>query len=266
MEKIAGTTAFVTGGASGIGLAIAAALIEEGARVMIADVNQAALDRAVLGLGPSAAAFCLDVRDRDGWADARHAVEARFGPVDILINNAGIGPDGHALADMDAVSFDRMVAIKLTGTFNGIAAFGARMRARGSGHIVNTASMAGLMAIPKLGAYTAAKFAVVGMSEVLRAEMAPHGIGVSVLCPGLVRTNLGVNTQLAGSDRIVPDQSSAEAGLDAAVVGALVIEGIRTNAMHIITHGDGRRYVEKRMARVLAAFDCVPVHAANAPT
>jgi len=265
MEKIAGTTAFITGGASGIGLAIASALIAEGARVMIADIDRAALDRAVASLGPNAASFRLDVRDRDGWAAARQAVEARFGQVDILVNNAGIGPDGHALADMDPASFDRVVAIKLTGTFNGVATFGAGMRGRGLGHIVNTASMAGLIASANLGAYTASKFAVVGLSEVLRAEMAPYGVGVSVLCPGLVRTNLGATTQAAGSDRVHPAQQTADAGIAPAIVGALVIDAIRANAMHIVTHGDYRTHVEKRMRRVLAAFDGVPVRAAGTP-
>lgn len=258
MEKIAGTTAFVTGGASGIGLAIATALVTEGARVMIADIDQAALGRAIDSLGSNAASFRLDVRDRDGWASAKQAVEGRFGPVDILVNNAGIGPDGHALADMDPVAFDRVIAIKLNGTFNGIATFGADMRARGLGHIVNTASMAGLTAIACLGAYTAAKFAVVGLSEVLRAEMAPHGVGVSVLCPGLVRTNLGATTAAAGSDSAFPARQSTDAGIDPAIVGALVIDGIRANSLHIVTHGDYRANVEKRMIRVLAAFDGVP--------
>lgn len=265
MEKIAGATAFVTGGASGIGLAIAEALIGEGARVMITDIDQAALDRAVAGLGPDAASVLLDVRDRDGWGAAKAAVEARFGPVDILVNNAGIGPDGHALSDMDPVAFDRVIAIKLTGTFNGIATFGAGMRDRGNGHILNTASMAGLIANAKLGAYTASKFAVVGMSEVLRAEMAPYGVGVSVLCPGLVRTNLGATTTAAGSDRAHAGLPTTDAGLDPAIVGALAIQGIRANALHIVTHGEHRAPVERRMARVTAAFDAVPFRAGGNP-
>jgi NAD(P)-dependent dehydrogenase (short-subunit alcohol dehydrogenase family) len=263
MQQLDGRVAFVTGGASGIGLAIAASLIEAGSRVMIADLDPVVLDRAAAALGPQAAPVELDVRDRDGWAAARIAVEERFGPVDILVNNAGIGPDGYALADMDPTAFDRVVAIKLTGTFNGVATFGAGMRERGDGHIVNTASMAGLVAIANLGAYTASKFAVVGLSEVLRKEMAPHGVGVSVLCPGLVRTNLGETTLSAGSERIhaVPAESSAttDRGIDPAVVGTIVIEAIRANRLHIVTHGDYRDQVAARMDRVVRAFDGVPV-------
>lgn len=265
MEKIAGQTAFITGGASGIGLAIASALIEAGARVMIADIDVSALEAAVALLGQQAAMVRLDVRDRDNWAAARATVEARLGTVGILVNNAGIGPDGHALADMDPEAFDRVVAIKLTGTFNGIATFGADMRARGEGHIVNTASMAGLIASARLGAYTASKFAVVGLSEVLRAEMAPHGVGVSVLCPGLVRTNLGATTRAAGSDRANAGPQSTDAGIDPTIVGAMVIDGIRANSLHIVTHGDYRGHVAKRMARVVEAFDGIPVRAAGTP-
>jgi NAD(P)-dependent dehydrogenase (short-subunit alcohol dehydrogenase family) len=265
MREINRRTAFVTGGASGIGLAIATSLIEAGARVMIADLDPVVMDRVVANFGPQAAAFQLDVRDRDGWVAARSAVEQLFGPVDILVNNAGIGPDGHALADMDPEAFDRVVAIKLTGTFNGIATFGAAMRERGDGHIVNTASMAGLIASARLGAYTASKFAVVGLSEVLRAEMAPHGVGVSVLCPGLVRTNLGNTTIAAGSDRIHANRMTTDDGIDPAIVGAMVIDAIRENRLHIVTHGDYRGHVAARMERVLAAFDGVPIRETGTP-
>lgn len=259
MERIRGRTAFITGAASGIGLAIAQALAHEGARVVLADIDRDRLARQVERLGEYAMAVRLNVVDRQAWADAKQAVEARFGPVDILVNNAGIGPDGRALADMDPASFDRLVAIKLTGTFNGIHCFAAGMRDRGDGHIVNTASMAGLIASARLGAYTASKFAVVGLSEVLRAEMAEHGVGVSVLCPGLIATRLGETTEKAGSERISLRNGHATEGLDAALVGPMVVAGIRANRAHIVTHGDYRSHVAARMERVLSAFDDVPL-------
>lgn len=259
MERIKGRTAFITGAASGIGLAIAQALAEQGARIVLADIDGDRLARLVERLGDNAMAVRLDVVDRQAWADAKQAVEVRFGPVDILVNNAGIGPDGRALADMDPASFDRLVAIKLTGTFNGIHCFAAGMRDRGDGHIVNTASMAGLITSARLGAYTASKFAVVGLSEVLRAEMADHGVGVSVLCPGLIATRLGETTEKAGSERIALRNSQAAEGLDAALVGPMVVAGIRANRAHIVTHGDYRSHVAARMARVLSAFDDVPL-------
>lgn len=259
MENIEGRTAFITGGASGIGLAVAQALVAAGARVMIADINQEALDAAVADLGEQAAGFRLDVRDRDGWAGARTALERRFGPADILMNNAGIGPDGHMLADMASESFERLVGIKLIGTFNGISTFASGMRERGVGHIINTSSMAGLIAMAPLGAYCASKFAIVGLTEVLRGEMAPYGVGVSVLCPGLVRTNLAETTVAAGSDSTTGQRTSTADGIDPAIVGDLVIDAIVANRLYIFTHGDYRDLVARRMDRIVHAFDDVPV-------
>ena len=256
MSPIAGSTAFVTGGASGIGLAIARALVAAGARVALADIDADALASAVVDLGESAMAIVLDVTDRAGWASAQTAVEIRFGPVDILINNAGIGPDLNTLDSMPPEVFDLMIAIKLTGTFNGIHTFVPGMKARGRGHVVNTASMAGLIASAKLGAYTAAKFAVVGLTEVLRAEMAGSGVSASVLCPGLVATNLGATTARAGVQRTRAGPSMS-GGIDPAIVGGLVIEALREDWLHIVTHGEYRRFVAERAERLFAAFDRV---------
>ncbi|KQZ62332.1 hypothetical protein ASD67_12330 [Sphingopyxis sp. Root1497] len=246
---IEGRTAFVTGGGSGIGLAIGRALAREGARVALADIDGEALERETAALGDAAMAVALDVTDRDAWARARQAVEARFGPVSILINNAGIGPDLNLLDAMPEAHFDRIVAVKLTGTYNGVRCFVPAMREAGrGGHVVNTASMAGLIASAKLGGYTASKFAVVGLSEVLRAELEPDGIGVSVLCPGLVTTNLGRST----------GRAPRAGGMDPAVVGDMVVRGIRKNRLHIVTLGQHRGLVADRMARVVAAFDDIP--------
>jgi NAD(P)-dependent dehydrogenase (short-subunit alcohol dehydrogenase family) len=132
--------AFITGGASGIGLAIAEALAARGVRVTIADVNREALDAVLAANAGTMRGTCLDVRDRAGWATAKAEAEAAFGPVDILINNAGIASIGFEIADMDPEAFDRVVAVDLTGVFNGVSAFAADMRARRQGHIVNTAS------------------------------------------------------------------------------------------------------------------------------
>jgi NAD(P)-dependent dehydrogenase (short-subunit alcohol dehydrogenase family) len=262
MRTIAGTTALVTGGASGIGLAIARALVREGARVAIADNQPDWLDAAAAELGDAAMAMPLDVTDRAGWSAAREAVEARFGPVDILVNNAGIGPDLNRLDEMAPDHFDRLIAIKVTGTYNGIHCIVPGMRTRGRGHVVNTASMAGLMASARLGAYTAAKFAVVGLSEVLRAELEPDGIGVSVLCPGLTATRLA-ETSARNSVQRARNPDRGPQGIDPAVVGDLVVEGIRENHMHIVTHAEYRPLVEARMTRVLEAFDRVPVRTAD---
>lgn len=258
MERINGRTALVTGAASGIGYAIAEALVAEGAKVALTDIEVHELEAAALRLGPNAMAIPLDVSDRASWACVRQQVEARFGPVEILANNAGIGADGRELADMSVESFLRVVRIKVQGTFYGIETFAAVMRESGQGHIVNTASMAGLIASTRLGAYTTSMFAVVGMSEVLRAEMSPHGVGVSVLCPGLVRTRLAETTVRAGSDRMMKPTKNVPDGMDPDLVGGLVVDGIRANRLHILTHGEYRSVVEARLARVVSAFDGVP--------
>lgn len=259
MKDFDGRTAFVTGGAGGIGLAIARRLVKAGARVALADWDETELRRSGDELGAAALAIPLDVTDRAAWEAAKATVEAAFGPVDILVNNAGIGPDGRELADMRPESFDRLLAIKVTGTFNGVHTFAAGMSERGAGHVVNTASMAGLTASARLGAYTSAMFAVVGMSEVLAAELRPHGVGVSVLCPGLVATRLR-ETTIASGNEILSSPASAGApvaGIDPLIVADLVLEGIRKGKLHIVTHGEYRDVVASRMARVVAAFDGV---------
>lgn len=259
MDLIAGTNAFITGGAGGIGLAIGQALLDCGARVAFADIDRAELDRAIPRLGNDAMPIELDVTDRDGWRAAREAAEARYGPIDVLVNNAGIGPDGHAFADMEPAAFDRTVAINLTGVFNGIRCFVPGMRERGRGHVVNTASMAGLTATARLGAYTATKFAVVGMSEVLRSELKDTGVGVSVLCPGLIASRLGETTRASGIERApdMPAAHSAEA-MDPRIAAQDVLRAICENRATIVTHGEYRPFVERRMQRILVAFDDVP--------
>jgi NAD(P)-dependent dehydrogenase (short-subunit alcohol dehydrogenase family) len=247
VERIEGRTALVTGAASGIGLAIATALIGEGARVILADRDDAALSRACARLGESAQPRQLDVTDRPGWERARRFAEDTFGPVEILVNNAGVGPDWHDLADMPAEHFDRLIAIMLTGVYNGIHAFGSAIRGLGDGHIVNTASMVALTPMAQQGAYVAAKCGLVGLSQVLRAEMEPYGVGVSVLCPARVRTNL-----LAGTE---PPHRSINGGMDPSRVAQHVLEGIRSNEFYIITHPEHRGLVKDRAAALLEAFE-----------
>jgi NAD(P)-dependent dehydrogenase (short-subunit alcohol dehydrogenase family) len=254
VERIAGQHAFITGGASGIGLAMAGALRDEGAVVTIADYDR---DR----LAPLRHAFnCvfLDVRHRANWATAKADAEAALGPVAILCNNAGVGPDLVELADTDPATFERMIAIKLLGTYNGIHSFAADMRARSEGHIVNTASMAGLETHARLGAYTAAMFGIVGLSEVLRAELAPHGIGVSVLCPGMVATDLPATTAKADGrhDPAAPQQ--AMPGIDPARVAARVVAGISGDWPYILTHGERKTGPAARLEAILEAFDNTP--------
>lgn len=258
MERIAGRTALVTGAASGIGLAITRSLIAAGAKVAMLDWRSAELETQASQFGDDAAWHVLDVTDREGWASTRSWVESKLGPVEILVNNAGIGPTIGALAESAPESFDRMVSIKLMGTYNGVRTFAGEMCRLGEGHIVNTASIAGLMANAKLGAYTAAKFGVVGLSEVLRLELAESGVGVSVLCPGLVRTNLAANDaahELENPDTRGSRDISMSGGIDPAIVGDSVVAAIRVNQEYIITHRELRPLVQDRVERILSAFD-----------
>jgi NAD(P)-dependent dehydrogenase (short-subunit alcohol dehydrogenase family) len=247
MERIEGRTALVTGAASGIGLSIATALLHAGARVVLTDAGDAALQRACARLGDSARPHQLDVTDRAGWQRARRFAEDTFGPVEILVNNAGVGPDWLELADMPVEHFDRLVGIMLTGVFNGISTFGPAIRSLGEGHIVNTASMVALTPMARQGAYVAAKCGVVGLSEVLRAEMEPYGVGVSVLCPARVRTNL-----LAGAG---PPHGPMDGGMDPDRVAGLVLDGIRRDEFYVITHPEHGGFVKDRSAALLHAFE-----------
>lgn len=245
--------AFITGGASGIGLGIAQALASRGLAVTIADVNGEALAAAAAahGLSPQ----LLDTRDREAWQVAKAAAQEQHGPVDILVNNAGIAPNGMEFADMDPASFDRIIAINLTGIFNGISAFAADMRGRRRGHIINTSSMAGLQAsITGVGAYCAAKFGVTGMTESLRKELAEHGVGVSLLCPGYVATNLSANTQRIGGETRGGGGAMPPSAVSSADIGAMVIAGIEGDWPYIITHPDNWPGVGKRHAALAAAF------------
>jgi NAD(P)-dependent dehydrogenase (short-subunit alcohol dehydrogenase family) len=270
MRDLAGRAAFVTGGASGIGLGVAAALVAEGVRVAIADIDEEQLGAAAAHLreaGGESFACTLDVRDREQWQTARAAAETALGPVSILCNNAGVtGYD--RIVDTPPEHWDWILGVNLTGTFNGIHTFARAMIDRGDGgHVVNTASIAGLYGSRNLtvGAYAASKFGVVGLSERLRAELAPDGIGVSILCPGLVSTRIGANAQ-----QLRPGPPGVElvdnpvfaglrkgtpvAGLSPQTCGRSVVAAIKENRAYVITHPHFRSLVEARHEAILADF------------
>jgi NAD(P)-dependent dehydrogenase (short-subunit alcohol dehydrogenase family) len=248
--------AFVTGGASGLGLGIAEALASRGMAVTIADINEEALAAVAAERGNRLRPAVLDTRDRDGWQRAKAEAQAALGPVDILVANAGIAPNGKTFAEMDPESFDRIIAINLTGIYNGIWAFAGEMAARGSGHIVLTSSQAGLVTtVPGVGAYSVAKFGVTAMGEALRGELAPLGVGVTVLFPGYVQTNLAANTQRVGGDIRQYSSVVLTSDVSAADVGEMVAEGIEQDAPFVITHKQVWPGVEARMQAIKAACD-----------
>jgi NAD(P)-dependent dehydrogenase (short-subunit alcohol dehydrogenase family) len=249
--------AFVSGGASGIGLGIADALAQRGLRVTIADVNEEALARVLATRANSFRGVPLDVRDRNNWQRAKAEAEATFGPVDVLINNAGIAPNGQPLAGSDPESFDRIVAINLTGIYNGIWAFAEDMAKRGHGHIVCTSSQAGMtpVEIPGVAAYSAAKFGVTALGESLRSELAPQGVGVSVLYPGYVPTNLAANTERIGGDIRKYSDVVMPVEVTPADVGEMVVEAIEQDAPFIVTHKNAWPAFERRAQAIKAACD-----------
>lgn len=251
--------AFVTGGASGIGRGIAEALAARGIAVTIADINQQNLTAAMSVQNDRVRGIVLDVRDRDNWRRAKAEAEAEFGPVDILINNAGIAPVGRDLADVDPEAFDRVVAINFMGMFNGISTFGRDMRNEHRGHIVNTSSLAGLVAqTPGTACYSSSKFAVVAMSEVLRKEMAPHGVGVSVLVPTLVETGLAANTLALGGTIRDASMTTIVSDLKPSDVAQMVLRAIEENRLYIYTSGDCWGYIEERFEALRSDYLATP--------
>ena len=271
MDELPGRVAVITGGGSGIGEAIALACADAGMHVAVADVEEekaAAVAAEAEKRGVRVLSEAVDVRS----ADALEALAARvfdeLGGAHLLCNNAGVLVMGmtHERPSQD---WDWVLEVNVKGVAHGLRAFVPRMLAQGEGgHIVNTASSNALFALPRHGVYTAAKFAVLGLSESLRLDLAPHGIGVSALCPG------GVKTRILHSQRNRPEalgrsklhredvleimQASDEANntlIEAERVAELVLEGVRHNEPYIITHPGSRDTVVRRSEELLRAFD-----------
>jgi len=275
MREFAGKTAFVTGGAAGIGLALGRAFARSGMKVMLADIETDALQAAVKSLqeiSPDIRGTVCDVADAESVARAARAAFDAFGRVHVVCNNAGVAAAG----GIDHISLDNwrwVIDVNLMGVVHGIKSFLPHIRAHGEGgHIVNTASMAGMDGGLGFSPYAASKFAVVGMSEGLAIQLAPHGIGVSVLCPSFVRTRIGESgrnrPKRYGESRPLDPANPAaamvaeiarqiEAGLDPAIVAERVLEAIRRDELYIFTHPDMRAQAEPRFAAILAAMDNV---------
>ena len=277
MRNITGKVAFITGGASGMGLAMARSFAAAGMKVAIADIEQDALDRVKAEFDASNAEVItlqVDVTDRAAMEAAADATEAAFDKVHVLVNNAGVAVGG-SLDQMSYEDWDWVMGVNLDGVVNGLQAFVQRIKAHGEGgHVVNTASLAGHFAIPGLGVYTATKYAVVGISETLRADLKQHDIGVSVLCPGVVNTNIfdsGRNrpSHLQGEtdtakmvlseDVAEPEREQRMAemmarALDPAVVGDMVLHSIQEDEFYIFSHPEIEPMVSGRAAEVTDAF------------
>jgi NAD(P)-dependent dehydrogenase (short-subunit alcohol dehydrogenase family) len=262
MELRAGNTAFITGGASGIGLGLARALAAAGLKLVLADVDETRVREAADGLartGAQVLPIALDVRDEAAWAAAAEQAWTWSGGVQLLCNCAGVVFLG-ALAEQSTALWRLTNDVNALGPYLGIHAFLPRMLESGDeGRIVNVASLAGLWGENKLAAYTASKFAVVGLSEALQLELARTRIGVSVVFPGPTRTNLGGASQKLGErDGLLapaPPRPPVEGrGMDPDAVGRRIADAIRAGEFYVITHPDWRPMLEARIAAMLAAF------------
>jgi NAD(P)-dependent dehydrogenase (short-subunit alcohol dehydrogenase family) len=209
-RSLSGKVVVVTGGGRGIGQALARTLSREGARLAIADLDSVAAERAAAELGGDAIGLQLDVTDLAAFTACLDEVERRLGPLDVLVNNAGIMPITPLEEESDA-SILRQLEINLHAVIHGTREAVRRMRPRGSGHIVNVASLAGKSGFPGLATYCATKHGVVGLSEAVRAELRDSGVEVSVVMPGIVRTELSIGLQeTKGTKVVTPEEVAAE--------------------------------------------------------
>ena len=272
-DKILGRAAVITGGASGIGLATAKALGARGARVLLADIEQSALSAAASEVeaagAPQVATAVCDVADLESMQALADTAFAALGEVHILFNNAGVALGGPML-DMTHDDWRWIIDVDLWGAIHGVEAFVARMRDQGSGgHVLFTSSFAGLVPNVGLGAYCVAKYGVVALAEVLRREVRAHDIGVSVLCPMRVSTNINSSqrnrAQAYGAVEAPPtpepEEPEADDGnmagrvLDVDEVAGRVLAAIDSNQLYILPHAESREFVQRRFARIDACFD-----------
>ena len=266
-----GHIAVVTGAASGIGLALCKALLAAGLTVCMLDVEGPALDRAAAKLGGVVDTYACDVSDPAAVSRVADDIVRRHGRVDLLINNAGVGGRIGPMAASPPQDWTWVFGVNVFGVVNGIRAFVPAMQARGEGHVVNIASLAGLAAPPFMGTYAASKFAVVGLSESLAAEFAVTGsnLKVSVVCPG------NIESRIREGDRNRPAALQAASTADPATLArlegvfggvmqegmisseagaALILAGIEADAFYILTHPDETAPARERLDRLGAAL------------
>jgi NAD(P)-dependent dehydrogenase (short-subunit alcohol dehydrogenase family) len=270
MEQLNEKVAFVTGGASGLGFAMAQAFVRQGMKVMIADIDPVAVEQAVQDLsmnGAQVAGATCDVADRASVeAAARKTIEA-FGKVHVVCNNAGIGVVG-PIGTIAGRDWDWIFDVNLKGVIHGTEVFLPLIESHGEGgHFVNTGSMSSLVVRPGREPYAATKFAILALSEGWAIQLEPRNIGVSVLCPGYVRTRIGESgrarqeryggaharpqiEQAAG-----PPQGAHEEAIAPEPVGERVVEAIKANELYVITHPELKPVVAARFGRILRAFD-----------
>ncbi len=282
MENVEGKVAFVTGGASGIGLGISKAFVKNGMKVVIVDMRQDALDEAMAyfkekGTEKMVHPINLNVTDREAYARAADEAEEVFGKIHVLVNNAGVGSGGSAVTSTYK-DWDYSMGVNVGGVINGIVTILPRIQAHGEGgHVVSTSSTVGLFAMVGMGIYTTTKFAITGLMESLASELEGTGIGASVLYPGGTATNLGISSTVnrpehlknEGEPDFMPPPQGQEGPrrmpmmdtsvyMDPVEMGERVLRAIKRNDIFIITHPEFRDGIVCRQDAVLRAIPDEP--------
>ena len=275
MIDFAGRTAFVTGGANGVGLGIVRNLLNEGAKVAIADIRKDSIEAALATLdNREVMGVELDVSSREGFAKAADRVEAEFGPVSLLFNNAGVNLF-QPIEDSSYDDWDWLLGVNLHGVINGVMTFAPRMKQRAQsgevkgGHITNTASMASFVAAGTPGIYNTTKFAVRGLTYSLRHSMVEYGIGASAVHPGLVKSYIYASDDIrpetlkgqmkpVDAENVKRLEGVHEFGMEPDVIGARILDGIRENRANIFTHPDHKEEVEQLFDEILGDYRDYP--------
>jgi len=273
MQDLNGRTAVVTGGGRGIGRGISLGLAAEGMKVAVLDLNSGAAERVaqeVAATGAESMAIAVDVTSPEQLAAAAEEVGARFGNVNLLCANAGVILPIGPLAENSDSDWEYVFSVNLHGVVKTVNAFLPSLRDADEAHIMNTASLGGVLSVPEVlvGVYTSSKYACVGYSECLRGELASEGIGVSVLCPGMVESDLYTTSAANRPDRLGGPDTVVAASIDTSIsdalaptsmpaedVGPIVVRGVRENRLHIFTHPEALTVVEARFAGMRADFE-----------